>query len=279
MSWDAMQAMLDHSRAEGLARTVGLVIALRAEPDTNLAWPSNEDLMRWGFSERTIQNALRKLEQLGELVRRTELQSVQRRRVYLVRPPAQMSLLDSATVPRAPVVQVAPGAVQLAPTRARGRNDRKERNDNTPPTPPRGGLLEELHPSLEGSPRVTPGSERAAARRRRRRRERAHLAVLASGDCPLNRLAASAATDLELLTAGWQQVASQFREQFQTVERADAWLAGAHPHQIGHVLELGVSPDTIAWLRDRYGRALQQAARMPVRLVACMGALPEEPGS
>jgi Helix-turn-helix domain len=68
MSFQAVSWVLEHSRARGNARLVLISIAACSNREGENAWPSVETLAREArVSERTVQYAIRRLEQLGEL--------------------------------------------------------------------------------------------------------------------------------------------------------------------------------------------------------------------
>lgn len=264
-----MRAMLEHSQTQGMNRTVAMAVAFYANVDTGLSYPSNELLEReWGLSERSVQRALRRLEELGELRRQPQLESVARRRVYLVGS-GQMSILDAAEeVGAKPGRQASWRApdCQTPATHARVEGT-VEPLTAPPPTPPTasGG-----HPLLSDTsrPDSTPASRTAlqeVAARRRRPRRRAS-SVPASEPCPSDSAANGMA---QRLAAEWEPVLARLREQLGP-DLFDVWFGETHPHALDDgVLVVGASAAQASWNQGRYGRIVGEAAGQPVRFVAC----------
>jgi hypothetical protein len=68
MSWRAVQIVLEHSQARGVARLVLIAIAERMRTPGSAAWPAFPDIMRrTGVSRRSVVRALATLERQGEL--------------------------------------------------------------------------------------------------------------------------------------------------------------------------------------------------------------------
>lgn len=69
MSWQAVEAVIKHSRSSGAARMLLTVIAYHADKDGGNSYPSLNDLMaEAALSERSVWYALKSLVALGELV-------------------------------------------------------------------------------------------------------------------------------------------------------------------------------------------------------------------
>lgn len=253
-----MQEMIEQSKATGSALTVALAVAFYANPESGLAWPSDQTLMdEWGLSEATIRRGLRAGERLGHLVREPALESFERRRVYRVGS-GQLSLLEGDR--QTPVSALTP--VSLACAGSDGVEPKGE--PKTPPDPPlKGGELSSRS-SLLLSTAAAHGV--GGARRRRRARRAAMRSGFASEPCPLQDDGALEAQDLARLWAG---LAAGLREHL-GLEQWEVWFTGAHPHRLdGEVLVLGMDPVHAAWVRERFGRAIALACERPLALVGC----------
>jgi hypothetical protein len=70
MSFEAIRSVLEHSSTKGAARMVLFALAYHAHPDGTGAWPSVQKLQaETALCRRSVQEALRKLEGLGEIER------------------------------------------------------------------------------------------------------------------------------------------------------------------------------------------------------------------
>lgn len=281
-----MQAMLAYSRAEGDVMTIGLAVAFYAQPATNLAWPKNAELAKWGFGPRTIQRRLRELELLGELRRVPEHETAERSRVYLVDPKSarQMSFEDLAGgVPQTPGGASVGRGVSLTRVSEGVRGDSHARtckeptepiNDNTPPNPPTGGSAPDLLDQLQQPsqlPRVTSAtaSETPARRRRRRRAATgdAHSSE-PSEPCPLRQATDSEATDIELLRDVWDPLVRELEAALGG--QWEIWGADAHLHGIRDgALVVALRPPLVQFAAARFGRVLARAAKRDLQLVGC----------
>lgn len=255
-----MQEMIAHCTAKGLDKAVGNAVAFYASPETGLAFPSNETLMKdWGFSERRIQIALRRLEAGGALRRQPQLETFDRRRVYLVAD-RQLSLLGEETgAPGAPVSTRAPARLARA-----GSDVVEPKEPKDPPNPPASGG----EPLPACSPGVVAAQGAAVARGRRRRRRAAFRDAhsTASEPCPLQ----DAFGNVDgALTEAWGVLLPRISEVLGE-QNVAVWLHRAHPHRFeGDTLVVGLVPESAGWARDRFGRAIALAADRPVTLVGC----------
>lgn len=266
MSLEAMQSVLEHSRAEGLDRAVVMATAFYAQRDSNLAFPSNKELMRWGFSESTVQRGLRAGERLGELRRQPELERHGRRRVYLVDARAGLQLQLEVGVCETGVCETPSqtGVWTGVSTRARGRNLLTE-EPTSPPGPPGGGVSLDQS-SVRSLPRVSDGLARVAPARRRRRRRREPLST--SEQCPLSSLTDRVAAELHERSRAFED---QFREKIGE-DRWDIWGDGVHLHGITNTdaLVFGVGKAGFLCLEPRSAQ-LSEAVGCVVVFVLCAG--------
>lgn len=272
MSFEAMRQIQTESRAHGLDRAIAMAIAYYANPTTGISYPSNKVLMsEWGFSERTLQTALRTLEDLGDLRRQPTLETHRRRRVYLVGS-GQLPIFDewgqNAVRPqsRARTTAVRP----QPPARVEGT----EEPLTAPPNPPASGgeRTRTPHRSSEhspGQPRVA-GVERAAGARRRHRRRRPDEqgSVVASEPCPLHQQTASAA-DPTIAEEVWLALEERLRHRLG--ERWEVWGAGAHPHRLhGDTLVIALAAPRVPYVTQRFGGVLAELRRPgQLALVGC----------
>lgn len=68
MSWQALKAVMEHSRTKGMDRMIMLVIATHADKDTFSCFPSREQLAaEANMSERNLVRCLESLEKTGEI--------------------------------------------------------------------------------------------------------------------------------------------------------------------------------------------------------------------
>lgn len=256
-----MQEMLDHSQATGPDLTVGIAVAFYARQDSSLSWPLNQELMRWGLSERRVQMGLRRLEELGELQRQPHEESTRRRRVYRVDPTFrhQLSLLDGSSVRGAPGA----GAQQGAPY-ARAWKEPEEPENRTPLTPLEGGDAPAFTSPAVLSTAERPVQGAGGARRRRRARRAAMRSDFASEPCPLQ----DPGVEMDGLSSVWAALEERLRAQLGYT--FDVWLQGAHVHRLdGDVLVVAVHPLKVQWARDRLGRSIALVSEQPVSLVGC----------
>lgn len=282
---EAIRQFAAHSQSEDVARIVGFGLAWFAQRDTNLAWPSDVELMAFTRrSKRTVAKALRQLERSGEIQKqdrdklRPIFDAMDRpvpRRVYLLDPQAagQLSLI---TAEGAPVCTLDPGderavsGLERAPHAGAGSNQQNQQQD--PPNPPEGGnaqapdLLRRLRPAGQ-TPRVSARVEREAPSRRRRRR-REVVVPAAPGRCPLHEPTDRAASGREALEERWDPLADALRERI-GAERYAVWFADAHLHATEPVVQLAVAPERLLWVADRYERVIATVVGVDVELVAC----------
>lgn len=271
-----MRAMREHSRARDTTKAVGVAVASYAHVETGLSFPSNEELEGWGWADRTIQRALRRLEDLGELERVPEMENRFRPRVYRLPLAAQTSLLDAAgpkgDMALSPVTVT--GDMHVSGdglTRAR-EGTLEPQNPNPPLSPPDGGAAQTSSLAVIESPSFAALlSERAAAgprrRRRRRRRETTPELPPASGRCPLADDADGAAS--ERLISEWEGIAQRLRDALGE-EIADIWFGTAHLHlgEDGR-LELALAAERGACLSGRYRRILETLVGYMPAVVVC----------
>lgn len=279
MSMQALHSWEAHSRAGDAAFIVGKQLALYAQQQTDLAWPSDRELVRsTRLSKSTVQRALRELERAGEIIRQAA--SPGRRRVYLIAPqsPHQEPLPGLEGVTHDTFVASGKGVicdVEGVTHACAGSNPQNQRQD--PPSPPKGGfavapdLLDRLHPTGQ-TPRVTARVERVAPARRRRRRRGEDAPLLASGPCPLHGVTDRAASDRLALEEHWKHIASRLRERIGETT-FELWLCDAHLHGLESGLQLAIDPPRLSWVAERWGRAIAAAAGVDVEIVACAGAL------
>jgi len=77
MGFHNIELVLAHSVSSGTARAVLLVLAYRANDKTGSCFPSISLLAKdAGLSRRCIKNAIKKLERMGELVRKTRMGTI-----------------------------------------------------------------------------------------------------------------------------------------------------------------------------------------------------------
>jgi hypothetical protein len=275
-----MRAMREHSRARDTTKAVGVAVASYVSIETGLAWPSNEQLMAWGWADRTIQRSLRQLEALGELQRVPEMEDPRRPRVYRLPLAFQTSLLDTSgergdmvvsPVTVTPDLHVSPDGL----TRVReGTLEPQTSGTSSPQSPPDGGAVSGLPSGLiEGpTPRAALSERDAGARRRRSRRRRGRRepssVALASGPCPLRALPDDEVSRL-------QQRWDPLREALAATLGEDTvaiWFSQAHIHSAGDRLEIGLSPSKVRWTQGRYRitlSRLSEVAGAPVLFVPC----------
>jgi hypothetical protein len=266
MSMAATNEHLACSKTTGLTRAIGAAVAFCANPDTGLAWPSNEMLVEnWGFPLRTIQTALRSLEDLGEIVPQPQLQTRKRKRVYLVTW-GQTSLLDSADFvganPSAPMLGANPSA--MAAHACAGSEPQLNRQEPIPPTPKNGGAAT-FPPPSSTNPRQTPRPSAAAARRSRRRRSRSGVISLPPAEpCPLDSAASDPAVEKK-----WAEIARSLRGVIGDA-MWEIWLARAHAHQLDDtVLVLGIDAARCSMASHNYRRIIARTAGVEVAFVPC----------
>lgn len=276
-----MQAMRDHSQAKDLDKTVGIIVASYANPETGLAWPKNEELAEWGISVRRIQAALRVLERIGELCRRPDMEDGLRRRVYEIRPTfgRQMSLLGEGASLGAPLgaregARTEKGAREGAPSRAPVEGTLNP-EPLPPPTPPASGggdgelseIFETTYPSTRSQ---------GAARPRRRQTRRARHAPPPPAPCPLDDV-----TDLVALEDAWEafQAALRGRLSEQAWARWGIWTGSAHAHRCEPgIVELGMRPELVGVFMARHARPLGRIAGREVIAVPCAAVLQSSDG-
>jgi hypothetical protein len=279
VSYELMRAVIEQSNAKDMAKAVAIAIASYPAPGTNIAFPSNQTLMcEWGFSERTVQRALRKLEALGELQRQVHLESGRRPRVYLIAPGFRRQLeLDHGrqsecdarqTGAMTPVTSCAPAY--------EGVEGLREQPPRNPPADAGGWAHEQTSVVEPITVAALPERRRETqARRARRRRRMIGAAPLAPDPCPL---AQTDGAELAALKALWDPLAQALRSHLGE-SMAEIWFigAGAHLHPAtGAALELGVPASTATWVSKRFGSHLERAAGRPVTCVPCLGAVSGE---
>lgn len=261
-----MQEHLEHSRAKGTTFHVGIAIAYYANHESGLSFPSNDTLIaRWHFKERTIEASLRELEQLGEIARRPDLESFERRRVYIVG--HQTSLADMLDETPA---NGSAGANALAPAvhlqSARPCKEPKNLRTSTPPTPLPGGSS--TSPSPSSTPSAVDRSPERAARRSRRTRSRRGRNS-ASDVCPLSLLDAER---LAVLAQEASTIVEALESRYgEDTKHGRSWRLrsrGAHLHALDP-LTLALPTVDLGWVKAEFPIALEKVCGRPVQLVAC----------
>lgn len=273
-----MAAVNEHlkcSKAEGIARAVGAAVAFYAHRDTGIAYPSDETLKEnWGFAESTVRTSLRALEELGEIVRRPDLQTRKRKRVYVVTWGQAMLFEDAPELPSEALDGYLPSqTLDGSALRAHGNGTQKGTERNLTPPPPNGGASTLTAPSPITSTLNGHRAERAAPSKSRRRADRrAASRASAPGRCPLSMLDPERLAVLAEETAAI--VAALKSRWGEDTKSGRAWRLrsrAAHLHDL-EPLMLAFPQVDYSWAKDQFPAALQDVCGRPVRIVSCEGA-------
>lgn len=272
MSIEAIRAFERHSKATRSTYTVGHQLASFAERQTDLAWPTTDQLVdACRLSKRQVLRSLQWLEQAGEIVRQPPAPG--RRRVFRLTPatPAQEPLFDlgkSPTLASGRCHPVTLAGASLSPSqgatlppkgasRRRALKDVSPPSNNTPPAPRAGGSAPDLLGALDHH---LIAGRLAPLPRRRRDRSARHTALLEP--CP------NGQTDADAL-AEWTRIGAAVRDRLGQ-DLWQAWLAPAHAHRLdAGTLVLALAPETLDWVHQRYGDLIASSSPRPVALVGC----------